>query len=116
MFLGLSGCAGNSEVGDAPPSGEAEADIVAGRAYAQRACAQCHNVTARRPRLFSGIGAPDFYAIAAERTTSPMGLNVFLLTPHPTMPNFIIADQDRRNVIAYIMSFRPPAKAAPAGT
>jgi len=107
--LGLEGGARHA----GPPAAAAaqadpQEDIAAGRDYAMRACADCHNVTLREPRLVAGVGAPDFYAIAAERTTTRAGLNVFLLTPHATMPNFIIADQDRRNVIAYILTFRPP--------
>jgi len=108
--LGLEGCARHAgpPVAAAAVQADPQEDIAAGRDYALRACADCHNVTLREPRLVAGVGAPDFYAIAAERTTTRAGLNVFLLTPHATMPNFIIADQDRRNVIAYILTFRPP--------
>jgi mono/diheme cytochrome c family protein len=83
-------------------------NLVAGRAYALRTCAQCHNVTDRAAHPLATVGAPDFYAVANAKTTSHIGLNAFLMTPHPTMPNLIIADEDRRNVIAYILSMRLP--------
>lgn len=90
-------------------------DVALGRAYALQSCASCHNVTDRRSALLSILGAPDFYAVANAKTTTTMGLNVFLRTPHRVMPNLIIADDDRRNVVAYIMSLRaqrrPPPKA-----
>jgi len=85
---------------------QVEGDIAAGRTYALGTCAQCHNVTARGPRLFGIFGAPDFYAVANAKTTSQLGLTAFLTTPHPNMPNLIIAPEDRRNVIAYILSLR----------
>jgi mono/diheme cytochrome c family protein len=94
---------------------QSEGDIAAGQTYALGTCAQCHNVTARKARLFGTLGAPDFYAVANAKTTSRLGLTAFLTTPHPTMPNLIIPDQDRRNVIAYILSMRPAKKSDPAG-
>jgi hypothetical protein len=35
-----------------------------------------------------------------------LALNVFLRTPHRSMPNLVISDGDRDNVIAYILSLR----------
>ncbi len=84
----------------------AEGDPAAGQAYALETCAQCHNVTARRFRILGTFGAPDFYAVANAKTTTGTGLTVFLTTPHARMPNLIIAPEDRRNVIAYILSLR----------
>lgn len=84
----------------------AEGDAAAGQAYASENCAQCHNVTARRFRILGTFGAPDFYAVANAKTTTGTGLTVFLTTPHARMPNLIIAPEDRRNVIAYILSLR----------
>lgn len=81
-------------------------DAAAGRIYALQACSDCHNVVDRRNPLLSMLGAPDFYAVANGKTTTAMGLNVFLQSQHRYMPNFIITDEDRRNVIAHIMSLR----------
>ncbi len=81
-------------------------NVRAGRNHAVRVCADCHDVRSRRNGALSKVGAPDFHAIANAKTTSAMGLNVFLVSPHPTMPNLIIAERDRRNIIAYILSLR----------
>lgn len=103
--LGLAGCVNASE-----PA----ASLRAGQLYAVRVCAQCHDVTIRHAQPFATPGAPDFYAIANAKTTSIVGLNAFLTTPHPTMPNLIIPDEDRRNVIAYIFSLRAEKRDTPS--
>ena len=97
IAMSLGGCARQS----APVENLAD-----GQAYASRVCAQCHDVTTRTSQPFATLGAPDFYAVANARTTSAIGLNAFLMTPHPTMPNLIIAAEDRHNVITYILSLR----------
>ncbi|MGE3335264.1 MAG: cytochrome c family protein [Rhodospirillaceae bacterium] len=88
-------------------------DVGAGRVYAQQSCSDCHNIASRRSPLLSILSAPDFYLVANAKTTTLMGLNVFLSSPHRKMPNFIISDEDRRNVVAYIMSLRAPPKVRP---
>jgi hypothetical protein len=50
--------------------------------------------------------APGFQAIATMRSTTEMSLRAFLSTPHPKMPNYIIAPNDATDVIAYILSLR----------
>ena len=94
---------------------QSEGDLSAGQAYAMGTCVQCHNVTARTRRLLGTFGAPDFYAVANAKTTTGVGLTAFLTTPHPTMPNLIIAPEDRRNVIAYILSLRRAKTPATTG-
>ncbi|MGE4063246.1 MAG: hypothetical protein AB7E79_07740 [Rhodospirillaceae bacterium] len=74
--------------------------------YALQSCSDCHDIAHRRNPLLSMLGPPDFYAIANGKTTTTMGLNVFLQSQHRYMPNFIITDEDRRNVVAHIMSLR----------
>lgn len=85
---------------------EAVGDAQAGRTYALEVCADCHKVTPDAMPRQSGTGAPDFQAIADEPTATATGLSVFLLSPHPTMPNLIIPDDDRHNVIAYLLSLK----------
>jgi len=97
VAISLGGCASQSVPVE---------NLADGQTYASRACAQCHDVTSRTSQPFATLGAPDFYAIANARTTSAIGLNAFLMTPHPTMPNLIIEAEDRHNVIAYILSLR----------
>jgi hypothetical protein len=50
--------------------------------------------------------APTFRAIANTPGMTALALTVFLRTPHRNMPNLIISDSDRDNVIAYILSLR----------
>lgn len=91
-----------------------EGDSTAGHVYARRICAQCHNITTRAERPSPASKAPAFLDIANAKTTSIIGLNAFLMTPHSTMPNLIIAAEDRRNVIAYILSLRHKKNADPS--
>lgn len=83
-----------------------EGDPMAGLGLAKRVCAQCHNVESRQDTPLSKLAPPDFHAIANAKTTSAIGLNVFLMTPHSKMPNLILSDAERRDVIAYILSLR----------
>ena len=92
-----------------------EGDPAAERTYALGICAQRHNVPVRSARIFGSFGAPDFYAPANAKTTSMLGLNASLMTPHPTMPNLMITPEDRRNVIAYILSLRRATKPEATG-
>ncbi len=87
-----------------------DGDSMAGRTYAVRNCAECHDVGAGPRRPVRTLDAPAFKAIAAAPTTTAMGLQVFLTTTHANMPNFMIAEEDRRNVITYILSFAGKAK------
>jgi hypothetical protein len=51
-------------------------------------------------------GAPDFVDIANETGTTAMALLVFLHTPHASMPNLVLTNDQSNDVIAYIMSLR----------
>jgi cytochrome c2 len=83
-----------------------EGDPAAGRNFALKTCTPCHIVSPaqgvpRRPPT-----APDFQAIANTRGMTASALHAFLSSPHPTMPSLILARQDEKNVIAYILSLR----------
>ena len=80
--------------------------VAAGHAYAAKMCAQCHDISSRIDDQFAGARPPSFYAVANAKTTSAIGLNAFLVTPHAPMPNFIIEPGDRKNIIDYILSLR----------
>ncbi len=86
----------------------ADADLAAGLVLAVRVCAQCHDVTARNGAAVSPTAAPTFYLVANAKTTTALGLSVFLQTPHRNMPNLILSGDERRDVIAYILHFREP--------
>ena len=94
----------------AAPVGSDEGDVRAGRSFAGRHCVQCHEIgNAPTPSAMFKKG-PAFRDIANKSTTTPLALRVFLTTPHPTMPNLILSRTEIDNIVAYIMSLRPPAK------
>ncbi|HWE20097.1 MAG TPA: c-type cytochrome [Hyphomicrobiaceae bacterium] len=78
-------------------------DARKGLVFAQRVCAECHGVA---PGQIVPATAPTFRAIANTPGMTALALNVFLRTPHRSMPNLVISDGDRDNVIAYILSLR----------
>lgn len=84
-------------------------DIAAGRELARHDCSPCHVISPapHAPRIFEI--APDFQAIANTSGMTETALHAFLLTSHPKMPNLILSPEQSRNVIAYILSLRPPA-------
>lgn len=78
----------------------------AGRALAREVCTPCHAVATDQvsPRRF--VIGPDFGAIANTSGMTATALRAFLSTPHPKMPNLILAPQELADVIAYILSLR----------
>lgn len=80
-------------------------DPVAGLDYARAICADCHDVERDWDERAAFYG-PPFVDIAALPSTTEMSLKVFLRTPHENMPDLILSDGDRDNVISYILSLR----------
>lgn len=76
----------------------------AGEDLARNVCAQCHNLSRNQPPRRSN--APDFPAIANMNSTTETSLHAFLSSPHPTMPNLILAPPQQDDIIAYILSLR----------
>ena len=68
-------------------------------------CSNCHVVD---PQAQSGTstGAPTFSAIAQMKSVTPMGLSVFLQTPHWRMPDLHLSREEKDDLIAYILSLR----------
>jgi len=91
-------------VGSAAWAADDVGDPVAGRKVAQAWCSNCH--------VFPGsthataTGAPSFSAIAANRTTTPLGLRAFLQTPHHRMPDLHLSNSEMDDLIAFILSTR----------
>ncbi|HUW73329.1 MAG TPA: c-type cytochrome [Methyloceanibacter sp.] len=82
-----------------------EADIAAGKAYAEQVCAACHAVQAGdlESPLFE---ATPFQTVADTPGMTELALSVWLQSSHPTMPNIVLEQDDMRNVIAYIRSLK----------
>jgi mono/diheme cytochrome c family protein len=92
-FIGGATVAGAQEVGDARK----------GLIFAERICAECHAVKAGQKVPAT---APTFKAIANTPGMTAMALTIFFRTPHRDMPNLVLTDDDRDDVIAYILSLR----------
>lgn len=80
-------------------------DPDAGARFAQRECSACHVVGGDWPANPRNP-APAFEDIANEPSVTPLGLRVFLNSPHRLMPNLILTQEETDNVIAYIMGLR----------
>jgi mono/diheme cytochrome c family protein len=76
-----------------------------GATFAQQICAECHAVQVGQPQSPNGQ-APTFETVAKNPGMTAIALTAILRTSHRTMPNIILADDDLRNVIAYIMTLK----------
>ena len=77
-----------------------------GLAYARAHCAECHGVEATRDDFSPNVDAPDFSVVANTPGMTERAIAVWLQTSHPTMPNLMIPDEARDNLVAYIMSLK----------
>lgn len=78
-------------------------DVAAGRQLVQAHCSACHDAAgpSSTPRQ-----APSLRAVAAMPSTTSLSLHVFLLTPHPSMPDYHLTRQEVDDVVLYILSLR----------
>lgn len=81
-----------------------EGDSQRGLTVVQVICASCHAV--RRGERSPNINAPAFTTIADVPGMTAVALQVTLQTSHKTMPNIVLSDDARRDVIAYILSLK----------
>jgi mono/diheme cytochrome c family protein len=81
-------------------------DPRAGLVYARTNCAECHAVTENDEKS-PDASAPTFSNIAKMPGMTGRALAVWLQSSHPTMPDFLVAREDRDNAIAYIMGLQP---------
>jgi mono/diheme cytochrome c family protein len=86
--------AGAQEVGDARK----------GLRFAERVCAECHAVKAGQYPV--PAAGPTFKTIANTPGMTAMALTVFFRTSHRDMPNLVLSESDRDDVIAYILSLK----------
>jgi mono/diheme cytochrome c family protein len=80
-------------------------DIQHGREIARTICAACH-VVARSQLVSPNTEAPPFPMLAATQGMTTIALTAALLTSHRQMPNIILEPDERRDVIAYILSLK----------
>ncbi len=80
-------------------------NAVQGEDLARAVCVDCHAIDPG----FRGTditGAPSFQDVADMPSATPLSLRVFLRSPHLTMPNFALTDDQIDDLIAYIHSLR----------
>lgn len=83
-----------------------------GKAYAREHCAQCHVVEPGAPAP-PGSQAPSFTGIAIVPGMTGMALSAWFVSSHPTMPNFIIPERNREDLIAYFGALKAMKAQAP---
>jgi mono/diheme cytochrome c family protein len=76
------------------------ADARNGETLAKRWCAACHVVAADQAR--GNTQAPPFSAIAKQPDFDDAKLALFLLTPHPRMPDMNLSRSEAADLVAYI--------------
>jgi mono/diheme cytochrome c family protein len=80
-------------------------DPTKGHQYAEQICSECHNLE-KGQRPSPNGQAPNFETIAKTPGMTALALIAALRTPHRTMPNIIIGDDDLKNVTAYVLSLQ----------
>lgn len=80
-------------------------DAMKGELIARSVCAQCHAVRTRQLRSPVPM-APNFTSIATTLGMTDRALRVWLQSSHPTMPNYVLAPDERDDVVAYILSLK----------
>ena len=80
-------------------------DATAGKRFAQAECATCHGVEVNKRSR--NRAAPGFADIASSPGLTATAIRVWLQSPHATMPNIKLNEEDKDNVIAYLLSLKP---------
>ena len=89
----------------APVLAQELGSVDAGFGLAQEVCAECHAIDSEE-LISPNIDAPAFYDVANKRGLTIMAISVWFRTPHPTMPNFVITEDESSDLIAYILSLK----------
>ena len=100
----LSACA------SAPAPHATELTLAPGNAalglrYAEQTCSECHAV-AHGQALSPVPEAPAFDAIANTPGMTRLALYAWLRTPHPSMPNLIVAPERIDDLAAYLATLK----------
>jgi mono/diheme cytochrome c family protein len=75
----------------------------AGARLAREVCATCHLVSDDQ---FNdpAVGAPTFFEVVADPSITALSLRAFLQTPHATMPDLILTQDETDDIISYILT------------
>lgn len=82
------------------PCGASAADAENGQRLAERWCTSCHAVSAAQKS--AGTDAPPFSGIASKPDFDASALALFLLHPHPKMPDMGLSREAAADLAAYI--------------
>lgn len=77
----------------------------AGERMARQWCAECHMVAEDQKRPVVA-GVPTFRGLANDPKVSEYRIRMFLVTPHPVMPNFMLSAQETEDIVAYFRSLK----------
>jgi mono/diheme cytochrome c family protein len=80
------------------------ADAANGKRLAERWCASCHVVTSSQQR--GNTQAPPFSEVAKKPHMDAPMLALFLLLPHPKMPDMNLSRYEAGDLAAYIVSLK----------
>lgn len=103
MKSGLTACL--IVVALAALAGQARAGADNGARLAQRWCASCHVVGTEQKR--ANTDAPPFSSIATRENYSGALIALYLLTPHPRMPDMNLTRAEAADLAAYIATQKP---------
>jgi mono/diheme cytochrome c family protein len=82
----------------------AAADAANGKKLAERWCASCHVVSTEQTH--GSTGAPPFSEIAKKPDIDAPMIALFLLNPHPKMPDMSLSRYEAGDIAAYIASLK----------
>ena len=85
------------------PAG-AQGDAAAGRAVAERACGQCHDVNPGDRDNFRA--APTFQTVADDPAVTEPALRSFFEKPHVAVPNAQLTRRETEDVLTYILTLK----------
>jgi mono/diheme cytochrome c family protein len=80
------------------------ADAANGKRLAERWCASCHVVTSSQQR--GNTQAPPFSEVAKKPHMDAPMLALFLLLPHPKMPDMNLSRYEAGDLAAYIVNLK----------
>lgn len=75
-----------------------------GKALAEQWCSSCHLVSPDQTTAKADV--PPFMTIAKRSDEDLERLSVFLIDPHPKMPNFNLSRQQITDILGYIRTLR----------
>ena len=90
--------------GHAEHAGALAADVSHGKALAETWCANCHLVAPEQRQASADV--PSFASIGQQPDFNPGRLALFLLDPHPKMPNLSLTRAEAADLAAYIASLK----------